>query len=113
MSGLLNQTVTVANKPGGSGVIAVQAVRQAPADGHTMPVVAAYNRSALAWFGQPIAIGIARGEIAPHNDPATTTVILQGAMRGVMLQWLVDPRLPLAAVRDRLLQLAAQALRQA
>ena len=77
------------------------------------PVVAAYNRSALAWFGQPIAIGIARGEIAPHNDPATTTVILLGAMRGVMLQWLVDPRLPLAAVRDRLLQLVAQALRQA
>lgn len=33
---LFNQTVTVENKPGGSGVIAVQAVRQAPADGHTI-----------------------------------------------------------------------------
>jgi tripartite-type tricarboxylate transporter receptor subunit TctC len=33
---MLNQTVTVENKPGGSGVIAVQAVRQAPADGHTI-----------------------------------------------------------------------------
>lgn len=33
---LLNQTVTVENKPGGSGVIAVQAVRQLPADGHTI-----------------------------------------------------------------------------
>jgi tripartite-type tricarboxylate transporter receptor subunit TctC len=33
---LLNQTVTVENKPGGSGVIAVQAARQAPADGHTI-----------------------------------------------------------------------------
>ena len=36
LSKLLNQTVTVENKPGGSGVIAVQAVRQAPADGHTI-----------------------------------------------------------------------------
>ncbi|MDH4389995.1 MAG: tripartite tricarboxylate transporter substrate binding protein [Aquabacterium sp.] len=33
---LLNQAVTVENKPGGSGVIAVQAVRQAPADGYTI-----------------------------------------------------------------------------
>ena len=33
---LLSQTVTVENKPGGSGVIAVQAVRMAPADGHTI-----------------------------------------------------------------------------
>lgn len=33
---MLNQTVTVENKPGGSGVIAVQAARQAPADGHTI-----------------------------------------------------------------------------
>lgn len=36
LSKLLGQTVTVENKPGGSGVIAVQAVRQAPADGHSI-----------------------------------------------------------------------------
>ena len=36
LSKLLGQTVTVENKPGGSGVIAVQAARQAPADGHTI-----------------------------------------------------------------------------
>ncbi|WP_162520798.1 TetR/AcrR family transcriptional regulator [Pseudaquabacterium pictum] len=75
------------------------------------PVVAAYNRSALAWFEQHIATGIARGEIAPHNDPGITAVILLGAMRGVMQQWLVDPKLPLVAVRDRLLQVAGQLLR--
>lgn len=33
---LLHQTVTVENRPGGSGVVAVQAARQAPADGHTI-----------------------------------------------------------------------------
>lgn len=77
------------------------------------PVVAAYNRNALAWFEQHIATGIAQGEIAPANDPAITAVILLGAMRGVMLQWLVDPKLPLPAVRDRLLQVVAQVLRQA
>ncbi len=36
LSKLFGQTVTVENKPGGSGVIAVQAARSAPADGHTI-----------------------------------------------------------------------------
>ncbi|MBL8349806.1 MAG: tripartite tricarboxylate transporter substrate binding protein [Burkholderiaceae bacterium] len=33
---MFNQTVTVENRPGGSGIVAVQAARQAPADGHTI-----------------------------------------------------------------------------
>ena len=33
---LLGQQVVVENRPGGSGVVAVQAVRQLPADGHTI-----------------------------------------------------------------------------
>jgi AcrR family transcriptional regulator len=75
--------------------------------------VAAYNRSALAWFEQHIRTGIEAGEIAPENDPAITAVILLGAMRGVMLQWLVDDKIKLTAVRDRLLQVAELVLRKA
>lgn len=75
--------------------------------------VAAYNRSALAWFEQHIRTGIERGQIAADNDPAVTAVILLGAMRGVMLQWLVDDRIKLAAVRDRLLVIAGRVLRPA
>ena len=75
--------------------------------------VAAYNRSALAWFEQHIRSGIAQGEIAADTDPALTAVILLGAMRGVMQQWLVDEQIKLPAVRDRLLQIAALVLRKA
>ena len=39
-----------------------------------------------------------------------TAVILLGAMRGAMLQWLLDDRIKLLAVRDRLLQITAQVL---
>jgi len=33
---MFGQAVTIENRPGGSGVVAVQATRQAPADGHTI-----------------------------------------------------------------------------
>jgi len=74
--------------------------------------MAAYNRSALAWFEQHIRTGIAQGEIRSDLDPAVTAVVLLGAMRGVMLQWLVDEQIPLAAVRDQLLQITGQVLRR-
>lgn len=73
--------------------------------------LAAYNRGALAWFEDQVRAGIARGEIAPDNDPAVTAVIVLGALRGIVLQWLVDEGLPLAAVRDRMLRLVEQMLR--
>ena len=78
---------------------------------HLRREVAGYNRSALAWFEQHIRIGIEAGQIAADVDPAATAVILLGAMRGVMLQWLVDDKIKLAAVRDRLLVIAEALLR--
>ena len=75
--------------------------------------VVAYNRSALAWFEQHIRSGMAQGEIAADTDPALTAVILLGAMRGVMQQWLVDEQIKLPAVRDRLLQIVSRVLRPA
>ena len=73
--------------------------------------VADYNRQALGWFEHHIRAGITRGEIAADTEPASTAVILLGAMRGVMLQSLVDDRIPLAAVRNHLLRIVAQILR--
>jgi AcrR family transcriptional regulator len=72
--------------------------------------VAAYNRKIAGWFKQHIRIGIERGEIAADTDPAVTATILLGTLRGVMLQWLVDDRIRLHAVRDRLLQIVQQVL---
>lgn len=72
--------------------------------------VAGYNRSAIAWFEHHIRVGIAQGEIAAGTDPQVTALILLGAMRGVMQQWLIDPRVRLAAARDRLLAITRQIL---
>jgi AcrR family transcriptional regulator len=73
--------------------------------------VAAYNRGALAWFEQHVRRGIELGNVDPAADPASTAVVLLGAMRGAMLQALVDPRIRLPMVRDRLVAIAEAALR--
>ena len=74
--------------------------------------VTAYNRTALAWFEQHIRIGIERGEVNPATDPASTAVVVLGAMRGVMLQCWVDGQINLPAALDCLLQIVESALRR-
>lgn len=74
--------------------------------------IAEYNRGALAYFENHIRYGVERGEIAADTDPATTAVVLLGAMRGAMMQWLVDERIGLAKVRDRLLEITDAVLRR-
>jgi AcrR family transcriptional regulator len=72
--------------------------------------VMAYNRSALSFFEHHIRVGIESGEIAADADPKTTAVILLGAMRGVMLQWLSDNEIDLIRIRDRMLAIVDQVL---
>ena len=90
-------------------VMMTESFMEAPSSALRKEIVA-YNRKALTWFERHIAIGIERGEIASDTDAAVTAVILLGAMRGAMLQWLLDDRIKLLAVRDRLLQITAQVL---
>jgi AcrR family transcriptional regulator len=75
--------------------------------------IADYNRAALAYFEKHIRYGIEQGDITPGTDPATTAVILLGAMRGAMMQWLIDDRISLPKVRDRLLEVADRVLKVA
>lgn len=72
--------------------------------------MAAYNRAALSFFETQIRIGIERGEIRADTDPATTSVLILGALRGVLLQWLLDNSIDLQGVRDRLLAIVDRAL---
>jgi AcrR family transcriptional regulator len=66
-------------------------------------LVAAYNRGALSFFVEQIRHGIEKGEIPADIDPFSTSVLLLGALRGVMMQWLVDPEIDLSKVCDRML----------
>ena len=72
--------------------------------------MAAYNRQALVFFETQIRAGISQGEIRPDLQPAATAVLLLGMLRGVMLQWLLDPSIPLARVRDSVLLVVGRAL---
>lgn len=91
-------------------VMMTESLMEAPSSALRKEIVG-YNRKALAWFERHITIGIERGEVAPDTDAAVTAVILLGAMRGAMQQWLLDDRIKLLAVRDRLLQIVEQVLR--
>lgn len=72
--------------------------------------LAAYNRSALAFFEHHIRVGVERGEIDPGVDPAADAVVLLGALRGAMLQWLLDRDIDLGRVRDRMLEVVDRSL---
>lgn len=67
--------------------------------------IAAYNRSVLRYFEKNIRAGIANGEVAPFADPKALAVVLLGAMRGALLQWLSDDGIRMRKVRDELLRI--------
>lgn len=72
--------------------------------------MAAYNRAALRFFETHIRAGVAAGEIRAGADPHADAVLLLGALRGVMMQSLLDDALRLNRVRDRLLAIVDAAL---
>ena len=65
--------------------------------------MAAYNRQALRFFEVHLQAGIACGEINAWVDTQASAVLLLGALRGVMLQWLLDRQINLPRVRDAVL----------
>ena len=66
--------------------------------------VTAYNRSVLRYFETNIRHGIENGEVDPGIDPKAVSVVLLGAMRGALLQWLTDDAIRMTKVRDELLR---------
>ncbi|MNJ79821.1 hypothetical protein D3C77_779710 [compost metagenome] len=58
-----------------------------------------------------IGEGIARGEIRADVEPMAGSTLILGALRGSMLQFLLDPGdIPLSAIRQELLAFVEHAL---
>lgn len=55
-------------------------------------IMSEYNAGWMALIGDRIREGIEDGEIRADADPAAQASLLFGALRGVLLQYLIDPR---------------------
>jgi AcrR family transcriptional regulator len=55
------------------------------------PLVAAMSEALRAQIRSHIETGIADGTVRPDAAPATQAVLILGLLRGVALQWMVDP----------------------
>lgn len=75
-----------------------------------------YNRMAVASLERDIRRGIELGQILPDIDPSTYGVMILGALRGVMMQRLIETpqhrisRAQLLSVRDEMLRVIDLAL---
>jgi len=77
----------------------------------TAQILAQYNRSVQQLLADCISEGIANGEIRGDVQPAASAVLILGALRGSMLQFLLDPgRIDLAALQRQLLDFIETAL---
>lgn len=72
-SASLQQTIVVDNKPGANGIIAVQSLKQAPADGYTVLVSHTALIQNLALLAKP---PYALSDVKPVAQVATSSVIL-------------------------------------
>jgi hypothetical protein len=65
------------------------------------PAVARMNAENVERFAAYVRDAQARGEIRADLDANAEAIAITGAMRGIMGQWLIDPRsVDLDAVRD-------------
>ncbi|MCY1259417.1 DNA-binding transcriptional repressor AcrR [compost metagenome] len=73
-------------------------------DSETVAVLGSYNRSVQEYLARQVRTGIASGEIRPGVDPLATATLVLGAMRGMMMQYLLDPEaVDLASFQKQLL----------
>jgi len=78
--------------------------------------MSSYNRMAVASLERDIRRGIELGQIQPDIDPPTYGVMILGALRGVMMQRLIETphqrisRAQLLSVRDEMLRMIELAL---
>ncbi|MFT3800050.1 MAG: TetR/AcrR family transcriptional regulator [Burkholderiaceae bacterium] len=80
------------------------------ADSDLSECMSSYNRMAVASLERDIRRGIELGQILPSVDPSTYGVMILGALRGVMMQRLIETphqriaRAQLLSVRDEMLR---------
>lgn len=89
---ILNQSFIVENRPGASGIVAVTAVKNAPADGHTI----------LLASNSPIAVNPVTIKDLPY-DPLKDLKPISGVSRG-MNALVVAPSSPIKTIADLVAQ---------
>jgi AcrR family transcriptional regulator len=74
-------------------------------------ILAEYNRTVQQHLAHYIGEGIANGEIRADVEPLAGATLILGALRGTMLQFLLDPSdIPLSALQAELLAFVEHAL---
>lgn len=73
-------------------------------DSETVEVLSSYNRAVQDYLARQVRTGISNGEIRADADPVATATLVLGAMRGMMMQFLLDPKaVDLASFQKQLL----------
>lgn len=80
-------------------------------DSETVDILAEYNQSVMEHLAGYIRVGIDTGEIRPQVDPQAGALLILGTLRGMMLQFLLEPaRIDLKLLRTQLLMFIEYAL---
>lgn len=72
--------------------------------------VANYNRMSERFLRKHLRIGVEAGEVRPDIKPAAQGVVIMGALRGTISQWIIDSTIDLAGLREELCDLLRRGL---